>query len=133
MGKKQTLMSVTRMQWLWVVMWQDRRVCVNCEHTVTSKGRAVPVNELYSCVAHVQLKAILIVAFVALVQVLKFSVTYVKPVITINISYTCSCLSSRNFDDKDASLLGCDISSHVLKEHKPAFRVEHSKKNYLIL
>jgi hypothetical protein len=56
----------------------NRRVCVNSECTVTSKGRVVPVNEPYSCVAHVKLKATFIAAFVALMQVLKFCVTDVK-------------------------------------------------------
>jgi len=36
------------------------------------------VNEPYSCAAHVKLKVIFIVAFVAIVQVLTFCVTDVK-------------------------------------------------------
>jgi hypothetical protein len=38
------------------------------------------VNERYSCAAHVKLKVTFIVAFVAIIQVLKFCVTDVKHV-----------------------------------------------------
>lgn len=78
------------------------------------------MNEPYSSVAHTKLKVILIVAFVAIIQVLKFCVTDVITLIRINIDYKYSYLSSRNFDEKDSSLLGCDDSSHVLKDCKSA-------------